>query len=125
MVMTLVNEDERSGGLKVRVETGREAAVLDARQAEALREYLGTSPRDHLSGNTENFQDLSRGSAGVPGVSAEASGYAGTRSHLRAELSAALVVTKNGSQSLRLAPVRSASTRFLASAAVFSLSLAF
>jgi hypothetical protein len=39
-----LNEDQRPGGMKirfkVRVETGRKAAVLDARQAEAIKELL-------------------------------------------------------------------------------------
>ena len=39
-----LNEDQRPGEMKirfkVRVEKGRKAAVLDARQAEAIREYL-------------------------------------------------------------------------------------
>ena len=39
-----LNEDERPDGLKVRykirVETGRKAAALDARQAQALKELL-------------------------------------------------------------------------------------
>ena len=39
-----LNEDERPGGLKVRfkirVETGKKAAALNAQQAEALRELL-------------------------------------------------------------------------------------
>ena len=39
-----LNEDERPDGLKVRykirVETGRKAAALDAQQAQALREFL-------------------------------------------------------------------------------------
>jgi hypothetical protein len=39
-----VNEDERPGGMKVRfkirVETGRKAAALNAQQAEAIRELL-------------------------------------------------------------------------------------
>jgi len=50
-----LNEDQRPGGLKVRfkirVETGKKAAALNARQAEAIRELLRwvqhsqTSPR--------------------------------------------------------------------------------
>ena len=50
-----LREDERPGGLKVRfkirVETGKKAAALNARQAEAIRELLRwvqhsqTSPR--------------------------------------------------------------------------------
>jgi hypothetical protein len=39
-----VSEEERPGGLKVRwkwrIETGRRAAVIDARQAEAIRKAL-------------------------------------------------------------------------------------
>jgi hypothetical protein len=39
-----LNEDERPGGLKVRfkirIETGKKAAALNARQAEAIRELL-------------------------------------------------------------------------------------
>jgi hypothetical protein len=39
-----LNEDERPGGMKVRfkvrVETGRKAAVLDTRQAEAIKGLL-------------------------------------------------------------------------------------
>jgi hypothetical protein len=39
-----LNEDERPDGLKVRykvrIETGRKAAALDAQQAEAIRELL-------------------------------------------------------------------------------------
>ncbi len=50
-----LNEDERPGGLKVRfkirIETGKKAAALNAQQAEAIRELLQwasqhqTSPR--------------------------------------------------------------------------------
>jgi hypothetical protein len=39
-----LNEDERPGGMKVRfkvrIETGRKAAALNAQQAEAIRELL-------------------------------------------------------------------------------------
>jgi hypothetical protein len=39
-----LNEDERPGGvrirMKIRVESGRKGRVIDARQAEAIREYL-------------------------------------------------------------------------------------
>ena len=39
-----LNEDERPGGIKirikVRIETGKKARVIDARQAEVIKEYL-------------------------------------------------------------------------------------
>jgi hypothetical protein len=39
-----LNEDERPGGIKIRmkirVESGRKGGAIDARQAEAIREYL-------------------------------------------------------------------------------------
>jgi hypothetical protein len=39
-----LNEDERPGGvkirMKIRVESGRKGRATDARQAEAIREYL-------------------------------------------------------------------------------------
>ena len=39
-----LNEDERPGGvkirMKIRVESGRRGRAIDARQAEAIREYL-------------------------------------------------------------------------------------
>jgi hypothetical protein len=43
-----LNEDERPSGvkirMKIRVESGRKGRVIDARQAEAIREYLGPVP---------------------------------------------------------------------------------
>jgi hypothetical protein len=39
-----LNEDERPGGIKIRIkiriETGKKARVIDARQAEVIKEYL-------------------------------------------------------------------------------------
>ena len=39
-----LNEDERPGGIKIRmkirVESGRKGRAIDARQAQAIREYL-------------------------------------------------------------------------------------
>ena len=44
MISYNLNEDERPGGLKVRfkvkIATGKQAAALDARQAEAIRRLL-------------------------------------------------------------------------------------
>ncbi len=52
-----LNEDERPGGMKVRfkvrVETGRKAAALDARQAEAIRELLQWVRQHRNSGHGE------------------------------------------------------------------------
>ena len=52
-----LNEGERPGGMKVRfkirVETGRKAAVLDARQAEAIRELLIWVRQHRSSGRGE------------------------------------------------------------------------
>ena len=50
MISYNIDEDERPGGIrvrfKVRIATGRKAAALDARQAEAIREILIWT-RDH------------------------------------------------------------------------------
>ena len=52
-----LNEGERPGGMKVRfkvrVETGRKAAVLDARQAEAIKELLQWVRQHRNSGHGE------------------------------------------------------------------------
>jgi len=52
-----LKEDERPGGMKVRfkirVETGRKAAVLDARQAEAIKELLQWVRQHRNSGDGE------------------------------------------------------------------------
>jgi hypothetical protein len=46
-----LNKDERPGGLKVRfkirIETGKKAAVLNAQQAEAIRELLQWASQHH------------------------------------------------------------------------------
>jgi hypothetical protein len=47
-----LNEDERPGGLKVRIETGKKAAAIDAAQAEAIRELLVWS-REHRTRQNE------------------------------------------------------------------------
>jgi hypothetical protein len=52
-----LNEGERPGGMKVRfkvrIETGRKAAALDARQAEAIRELLQWVRQHRNSGDGE------------------------------------------------------------------------
>ncbi len=52
-----LNEDQRPAGMKVRfkvrVETGRKAAVLDARQAEAIKELLKWVRQHRNSGHGE------------------------------------------------------------------------